>query len=333
MYDDHQIKKVFASVVLFSLIAFLVYALLPYIGAIFGAVIMYVVFSPLYKKLVHEVGFSKGVSAVLIILGTLILVIIPSIFVIKTVYSEVMPAISNIDLLLENIQSLSNIIPGIEFDKVVSQEIGSLGASTSGFVVNTASSLGGILVNMILLYFMFYYLLTLSDESKKKFISLSPFNRRNTHALVVEFKNVTHTTIVVSGIIALIQGAIISVSFMFFGIPGAFFWGFIAAIFSFLPFVGPHLIWIPIFILKLLQHDYSVAFVFLVIGIFLSSLDGIIRPPLQKEMGNIHPLVSLIGAFAGVPIFGLLGIIIGPLLLCYLLLMIRMYKEEYLDDE
>jgi predicted PurR-regulated permease PerM len=333
MYDDHQIKKVFASIIILSLIVFLIYSLLPYLGAIFGAVIMYSIFSPLQKKLVHGYHISKGISAGLIIAGTLILVIIPSIYVIKTVYSEVSPALSNVGLVLENIETLNNLVPGVDLDSMINQEISRLGASTGGFVFSTASSLFGLFVNMILLYFIFYYLLTLSDESKKKILALSPFNRRNTHQIALEFKTVTHTTLVVSGIIAVLQGTIIALSFMFFGIPGAFFWGFIATLFAFLPYLGPHLIWIPIFAIKIFQQDYSVALAFLIIGIIISSLDGVLRPPLQKQMGNIHPLVSLIGVFAGVSIFGLWGIIIGPLLLCYLLLMGKMYKEEYLDND
>ena len=249
------------------------------------------------------------------------------------VYSEIGSARSNIDIAVSQINNITNLAPSVDLDNLLNQEIGNIGGSMGKVLLNTAGNVWEMAINFIILYIFFYYLLVSSEESRKRAISLVPFNRKNTKKLITEFKNVTHTAIVVSGIIAVSQGALITLAFLAFKIPGAFFWGFMAAIFSFLPFVGPHLIWIPIFVIKLIQHDYTAAAIFLILGIFISSLDSFIRPALQKQMGNIHPLVSLVGVFAAVPIFGLLGIIIGPLLLSYLLLMMRMYREEYLDND
>lgn len=334
MYDDYQIKKIFASIVLLSLILFLFYALIPFLGAILGSIVFYAIFNPLHKRLMHDYGIPKKVSAWLIIILSLLLIIAPIILVAGAVYSEVGTVRSNIGPLANYLGNYTPIasLPTINLADLASSEIGAIGSSAGHLLLSTASDVLSLALNLILLYFIFYYLLTSSDETRKKMMSLSPFNSRNTKQLITEFRNITTTAIVVSGIIAIVQGALITISFMFFGIPGAFFWGFIAAVFAFLPFVGPHLIWLPVFIIKILQHDYRVAVVFLILGIFISSLDGLLRPSLQKQMGNIHPLVSLVGVFAGVPIFGLLGIIIGPLLLSYLLLMLRMYREEYLND-
>jgi len=98
-----------------------------------------------------------------------------------------------------------------------------------------------------------------------------------------------------------------------------------------LPLIGPPLIWIPAVIIKFLEGDYFSAGGILFFGIIISTSDNFIRPYLQRKIGRVHPLVSLIGFFIGIPLFGLFGIIIGPLLISYVILTIKMFKEEYVD--
>ena len=72
----------------------------------------------------------------------------------------------------------------------------------------------------------------------------------------------------------------------------------------------------------------------LITGIFLSVSDSsFFRPVIQKKVGKIHPFQSLLGIFIGIPLFGLVGIIIGPLLLAYFYLTVKMFSEEYLSDK
>jgi predicted PurR-regulated permease PerM len=146
---------------------------------------------------------------------------------------------------------------------------------------------------------------------------------------VQECKRVTYATIVATGLIALIQGILITLAFLVFDIQGAFFWGFITAFLSFLPVVGPTLIWLPGSVFLFIQHRIGAGIALMVWGILLTNIENFLRPMLQKRVGKIHPLISLIGVFIGIPLFGLLGIVIGPLLLSYFLLIIRMVREEY----
>jgi predicted PurR-regulated permease PerM len=116
------------------------------------------------------------------------------------------------------------------------------------------------------------------------------------------------------------------------GVEGAFLWGFVAVFLSFLPAVGATLIWIPAVIIQLIQQDYFIAVGILVGGIILSSVDNLLRPAIQNKVGSIHPLESIIGVIIGLNLFGLLGIVIGPLLISYVVLMAKMFNEEYLSE-
>jgi predicted PurR-regulated permease PerM len=93
--------------------------------------------------------------------------------------------------------------------------------------------------------------------------------------------------------------------------------------------VGPSIVWGPASLIMLLTQNYVAGIGILIFGLVLSNVDNFLRPFIQQQIGKMHPLISLIGIFIGIPIFGLLGLIIGPLLLSYFFLTLKMFREEY----
>jgi predicted PurR-regulated permease PerM len=135
-----------------------------------------------------------------------------------------------------------------------------------------------------------------------------------------------------SGAVALFQGAILTITFLIVEIQGAFLWGSIATLLAFVPVFGSTLVWVPATIIQFLLKDYNAGSAILIAGIFVSIVDSFLRPMIQKRVGEIHPFVSLIGIIIGVALFGLIGIIIGPLLLSYFLLTLEMFSKEYIFE-
>ena len=110
----------------------------------------------------------------------------------------------------------------------------------------------------------------------------------------------------------------------------AVLWGFIAAVLSIIPLVGAPIVWIPTAIIYLLSNNYLVAAGILGSGIVISLSDNFIRPIFQKKFGDIHPLISILGVFIGLNLFGVLGIIFGPLLMEIFLESTVMFKKEFI---
>jgi predicted PurR-regulated permease PerM len=182
------------------------------------------------------------------------------------------------------------------------------------------------------MYFLLYYLLTEKDSDfVRKVYAAVPFNAENTVTLVEEFRRIVRTTLISTGAIALFQGAILTITFLIFGIRGAFLWGALAAIFSFLPVLEAPIIWVPAAIIQLLLKDYTAGIAIIAVGIFISVIDNFLRPVIQNRVGELHPLLSLLGIVIGVPLFGLIGIVIGPVLLSYFILTVKMFSKEYLS--
>jgi predicted PurR-regulated permease PerM len=199
-------------------------------------------------------------------------------------------------------------------------------------LLSITQRVANLVVGLTIAYFALYYLLIRSDKTSKRFVELIPFHRKNAQRLQKEFRDVTYSVVITTGTIAVLQGVLLGIAFLVFGIPGALLWGFVAAILSFLPVVGPSIVWGPAALIMLLSHNLVAGIGILIFGLVLSNVDNFLRPFIQQQVGKMHPLVSLVGIFIGIPIFGILGLIIGPLLLSYFFLTLRMFREEYLSD-
>lgn len=345
---EKQVRPVLALLLIFILSTLIIYAVLPYIDYFFGSFILFIIFKPLYYFFLKRSRLNRQISAALVIVVSIFAILIPLYFLLSMVVTEIQLILMDQEAIMESIQSGSQIFSSI-FSRLEISD-GTLQTSLEERIMDLFSEainylsvliLGSIqnisqrVIGFLLMYFLLYYLLTGEDSDFMHSVFMAiPFNTKNTIILLDEFRNVVRTTLIASGAIAIIEGGILIISFIIFGIQGAFLWGSIAAVLSFLPVVGTPLIWVPATIIQLLQQDYTAAIGIFISGVFLNMADNsFLRPIIQKKVGEIHPFQSLLGIVIGVSLFGLVGIIIGPLLLAYFYLTVKMFSEEYLSDK
>jgi len=332
MWTQRSFKRIFALVIIIALALFLAYALLQYMNAFFGAIIFFTLFHPLHKVFAKKIG--KKLAALIIIFISMLVVLVPAYYLFTATVNEVSVVVSKGDQILGYVESLDttvrSFLPGVDLKQRLIEKIPEIGDFFSRLLLGAVQEISQGLITITIMYFIFYYLL-IADKKilLKKVHEIIPFNRKNTTKLIKEFQTVTNSTIITTGLIAVIQGILLTLGFLFFGIPGAFFWGFVGGFLSFFPVVGPFLVWIPAVIIKFFQKQYPASIGILIWGLILSNVDNLLRPFIQQRVGKMHPLVSIVGIFMGLAFFGLLGIVIGPLLISYFLLTIEMFSEEH----
>ncbi len=269
-------------------------------------------------------------AAAVTILIILMIIIGPLVFLINAFIQE----IQNIDqyrgAILSGVDTLDNYFPGTDLRSFVRAQLSEIGVFFRNLALNSLQGAANMLISAVILFFALYYSLINYDMMEKKMLSIIPFNKKNSCKLISEFKETTHAVIIVTGLIALFQGGLLGLSFFFFGIPGAFFWGVVSFILSFLPVVGIPIVWVPTALIYLLREDFFTGIGIFIIGIILSNVDNLIRPWLQQRIGKINPMITLLGVFMGIAFFGIIGLVIGPLLLSYFLLSVKFFSEEYL---
>jgi predicted PurR-regulated permease PerM len=211
-------------------------------------------------------------------------------------------------------------------------------ARASGTMVQWASAqalgfVGGAFratLNLFIAFFGLYYMLHSGSNMWNDARQYIPFSDKTADALRERFYGVTKATLLGTVLIAAVQGAIIGIAFGLVGLPNALFWGTVTAFAAVLPVLGSGLVWIPATAVLALQGRYGAAAVMFVIGALIaSSVDNVIRPFVYRRISDIHPMVTLIGAFAGVKYFGLIGLLLGPLAIAYFFELLKFYRDEY----
>ncbi len=342
---EKNVKMALALLIITVLTVVIVYAMLPYLNYFFGAFILYIIFAPLYHLLVRRTPINRQIASVLVIVISIFVVLVPLYFLLNIIIGEIQQLLLNQASIIASIQSggqsltvylLKLDLPIEDLQSTLEQKLMDIGSQTfnytSKFILGSIQSLSEQAIGLFIMFFLLYYLLT-EEESDfvRKIYAAVPFNAENTVTLVEEFRRIVRTTLISTGAIALLQGAILTITFLIFNIRGAFLWGALAAIFSFLPVLGVPLIWIPAAIIQLLLKDYTAGIAIIAVGIFISVIDNFLRPVIQNRVGELHPLLSLLGIVIGIPLFGLIGIVIGPLLLSYFILTVKMFSKEYLS--
>ncbi|HOU46226.1 MAG TPA: AI-2E family transporter, partial [Chitinophagales bacterium] len=161
-----------------------------------------------------------------------------------------------------------------------------------------------------------------------------PLKKENKQLIAHETKNIVTSYAIGIPILAIAQGICAYIGYSIFNIKDPMLWGFITCVSSVIPFVGSGLIWIPLVVYIYAGGNASGAIglaVYCVVVVL--NVDNILRLFLLKAFADIHPLVTLFGVITGLKLFGFIGLIFGPLLVSYFLLMIKIYVNEFSESQ
>jgi predicted PurR-regulated permease PerM len=325
-------KRDRAAFLIFVLGMGLVYALWPFSTGLVGAPVLYVVFSPVHRWLAREM--KPGLAAGLVVLLGVILVLGPGVSLVGIIAGEAQDMAKGVirSPLLARLREL-RIGPydvGAQIEAIGSSIVAWIGSSALG-LIGTATRLG---IQLTIAFFGLYYLLLAPQTAWRQVQPFIPFSRHNAELLRTRFRDVTISTLIGTGLTATVQGLLVGLAFWAAGIQNALFWGVVTIVLAILPVVGSGLVWGPGALALALEGQYGRAIGLALWGVIVvGNVDNVIRPMVFRRWAQIHPYITIIGAFAGIQYFGLLGLLIGPLAISYFFELIRMYRAEYLEDE
>lgn len=141
-------------------------------------------------------------------------------------------------------------------------------------------------------------------------------------------KSITASVIYGQVIIGVLQGIIVGIGFFIFGVPNALLLTMLASLAGIFPIIGTGIIWIPVVIYLLIEGSTFTTIGVLIFGIISSSVDNFLRPIIVAKRTDIHTSILMIGMIGGLFLFGVLGFILGPLILSYLLILLELYRNK-----
>lgn len=193
-----------------------------------------------------------------------------------------------------------------------------------------ASSTFNVFISLGLLLFILYYMLKSPKELKDSLMLYIPLSRKTLIILGEEIENVVKSNAIAIPLVALAQGIIALIGFLIFGIDNPLFWFVIVTVGSMIPFIGTFIGIFPVFILSMANGNEFQAWGILLYGILVVGMtDNFIRLYVLKKLDSTHPLITLIGVIVGIPLFGFVGLIFGPLIISLFLIIIKIYRQQY----
>lgn len=323
-------KKYFALLILGAIGVFLFFAAMPLIAGISGAAIFYVLFKPLYLRTLAALGGRKGISAFLVICASIILVIVPLSYVAWVGLGEAAMLLANVEGISEAAGSVASGLGYDGVDGLIRAHATDIAGIAELLMVEAVADIAAIALNLVVMYLVLYYALTEHEKAAAGVRGLLPFSEKNSSRLMKEFTGVIRTTVIGNGASSLALGVLLAVGLWVVGMENFLFWALVGTIMAFMPIIGIQIIWVPAGIFFFLNGDYAAAAGIAAWGAFLSyAADGFVRQLVQKRVGEMHPLISLLGLIVGIMYFGVVGIIVGPLILAVFILLAKMFREEY----
>jgi len=318
-----------------------------FLMAIFMAGLFSAMVSPIHTWLTGKFNGRENLASAFAVISIVLLVLIPlaaltTIIVTQaiSVGQSVTPWVHDfieeptaITGLLEKMPYYQEILP---YRDIILQKAGQLVGAVSSFLIDSLSSftkltMGAIFSSIIMLYVMFYFL-TMGDILLEKILFFLPLNDHDEQRLLVRFTSVTRATIKGSLVIGIMQGTICGLAFAIASIEGPVFWGAIMAIMSVVPAFGTAIIWFPALIILALTGNFTGAIILAVLcGLVAGNLDNIVRPRLVGKDTEMHDLFVLFSTLGGITMFGLLGIIIGPIIAALFITIWEIYDDVFHD--
>jgi predicted PurR-regulated permease PerM len=175
-----------------------------------------------------------------------------------------------------------------------------------------------------------YYLLVSGKDIEKHLSRIIPLKASNISILAAETKMMIKANALGIPVICIIQGSFAALGYWIFGVESWALWGFLTGVFAFFPLVGTMIIWVPLVLLMYAQGLNWQATALLFYSLLVTgNVDYIARLGLMKKMGNVHPVVTVLGVIVGLKLFGFIGLIFGPLLISYLIILVKIYINEF----
>jgi predicted PurR-regulated permease PerM len=321
-------------VILLGLVtAAFIWILLPFYGAVFWAVILGILFAPLQRRLQLKFGWERNLTSLLTLSICLMIAILPvivlSILLVQegaalyksiesgeldiagyvTHFKHSLPpyfqhlldrfGIGELDGLREKI--IKSAVTGNEF---IATQVFSVGQGTFEFVVSF----------FIMLYLLFFFLRD-GAELARKVRAAVPLRENQKRRLQLKFNRVVRATVKGNLLVAITQGALGGLIFLFLDIPSALLWAVLMAFMSLLPAVGAGIVWAPVAAFFLFTGAIWQGVVLGLFGVFVIGLvDNMLRPILVGKDTKMPDYLILISTLGGLAIFGLNGFVIGPLI-------------------
>ncbi len=334
---DKDIKK-FSIAILILLLGVLAFLIVkPIILSIIGGLLLAYIFMPIFRRINKSIN-NRTFSAIVVSIIGIVIIFIPLWFIIPTLMQEVFE-IFQLSQKLNIYGFIQTIFPNAT-DQVISQmsiTLNSFVSKISSGILDSLVSflldLPTVLLHLAVIAFVFFFSLRDADKLKDFMSGLSPLKKDQEAILVKKFRDITDSIIYGQVIVGIVQGILAGVGLIIFKVPNAFVLSALAVVASIIPNLGPAIIWVPVAVYLIAFGNPVAAVAYLVYNILIVSFaDNLLRVYIISKKTDLPAGIVFVSMIGGLFVFGILGLILGPLIIAYFLTFLQAYKAKTLSS-
>jgi len=329
------IKQVALLAIILVLTGLICFNLSLFIPSVLGAVTIYVVCRRYNFYLQEEKKWKPWQASLVLMLASLIILILPIYFIADLLIDKLGNAqvyMTKFNVFLDKIHSY--IYSKTSFDILSKENMDKVKSSAGKFSTSAVSGTFNTLTVVLSMYFILYFMLDRPRLFEKILSSSAPLKRANISLIGDKLRKLIIANAIGIPVVALGQGIVALVGYFIFGAPGPVLLFALTAAASMVPVVGAAIVYIPVCIFMIAEGNTGqglglAAYCLVVVGL----TDNLLRFTLLKKLENIHPLNTVFGIIMGMNLFGFMGLIFGPILISFTMLLIQVYRNEFSDED
>lgn len=305
------------------------------------AAILTIFLFPMHRRVLRHIKRSGGAALVSVMLVTVLLVapmawLVPA-FTMEAVSvvgqfrsEEVLPKVK---IWVEEQLALLPISIN-SFDEIVDQAVSKAGALLAAYSARFAGNIISFLLDLIVMLMAMFYLFRDGHKVVQMLEDISPLGDDYSERMRSEVTELISVMLLSGFVVATVQGLCGGLVFWGLGMPSPVFWGVVISFLALLPVVGPWLIWVPAAIGTFANGETGRAVALVVLGFLLiSGADNVLRPMLIAGRAQLNGLLVFVAVLGGVSVFGLLGVVLGPLVIATAVGMLKAYHQSLRDEQ
>lgn len=336
-HDKDKLKQTIFILLLFLVGGVLYWYLKAFLSPFLGATIIYIVVRRPFFYLTEKAKkkWPVPLAALLMMFVSFLIIVLPILLLSFMLSNKVGYVIAHYNDIVQDVQTLSAQAGDyLGINLVTPDMVGRLTTLATTIVPKIISATANVVIDILIIYLFLYFMITNARRLEAQVRKYLPFKDKNNQLLLHELKTQTISNAIGIPALAVVQAGAALIGYLIFGAKDPWFWAGLTGLLSFIPVFGVGIAWISVSLLLFFSGNHWMgAGLFIYCIIIITAIDNGFRIVVQKKLGDIHPLITFFGVIMGLDLFGFVGIIFGPLLISYFILLLRIYRNEYLEED
>ncbi|MGH9883534.1 MAG: AI-2E family transporter [Pyrinomonadaceae bacterium] len=312
----------------------------PFVGVVAWAAVLVIVFYPVHKRIAQRTR-HPALSALLSCVLVVLVILVPVTLITLAVFNELSGAMQNLQAGLRYLLDPNSTLTGpilnwlsryvdvtqIHSDQYLLDQLKGMSGSIAGQTLGFLGGLVGVVVQMFFVIFTMYYFFKDGEKIYAVLRDLIPLERPQAEGVMKRTRDVIDASVYGVFSIAIIQGLLGGLAFWALGLPSAIIWGVVMTFLSMIPMLGAFIVWLPAAIYLALGGHWIKAAILVVWGtLAIGTVDNFLRPKLVGSRTRLHELVIFFAVLGGLNVFGVLGVVLGPVVVAVTLAVIEVFR-------